>query len=123
MSSKKDKGKAKADAPPKEITEKDLQNLAKDVDKIAAKVQHRQEKALAKGQPVKEKKIDPAQEAEMRKKLEQMVQALANMEQSGAIKTSGRKDIADHKFWNTQPVPQHGKILSPRPLFPSVSWN
>jgi len=110
MPSKKDKGKAKAtDAPPKEITQKDLEKLAKDVDKIASKVQHRQEKALAKGEPIKEKKIDPAKEAEMRKKIEAMVQALSNMEQTGAIKASGRKDMGDHKFWNTQPVIQHGE--------------
>jgi glycylpeptide N-tetradecanoyltransferase len=110
MSPKIDKGKAKAaDAPPKEVTEKDLLKLAKDVDKITSRVQHRQEKALAKGEPIKEKKIDPAKEAEMRKKIEDMVQSLAKMEQIGAIKTSGRKDLGDHKFWNTQPVPQHGE--------------
>ncbi|CAO3681504.1 unnamed protein product [Umbelopsis ramanniana] len=122
MPSKKDKGKGKAtDAPPKEITQKDLEKLAKDVDKIASKVQHRQEKALAKGEPIKEKKINPAKEAEMRKKIEAMVQALSNMEQSGAIKASGRKDMGDHKFWNTQPVIQHGEDFTEEgPIDPSV---
>ncbi|CAO3658568.1 unnamed protein product [Umbelopsis vinacea] len=60
MSPKIDKGKAKAaDAPPKEVTEKDLLKLAKDVDKITSRVQHRQEKALAKGEPIKEKNLIP----------------------------------------------------------------
>jgi hypothetical protein len=108
MSQKRDKGKAKADAPPKEITEKDLQKLAGSIDKIAGKVQARQEKALAKGEAPKEKKVDPAKEAEMRKKVEQMLQALSTMEQTGAIKASGHKDMGSHQFWNTQPVPQYG---------------
>ncbi|CAM0143015.1 glycylpeptide N-tetradecanoyltransferase [Umbelopsis sp. WA50703] len=121
MSQKRDKGKAKADAPPKEITEKDLQKLAGSIDKIAGKVQARQEKALAKGEAPKEKKVDPAKEAEMRKKVEQMLQALSTMEQTGAIKASGHKDMGSHQFWNTQPVPQYGEnITEEGPIEPSV---
>ncbi|KAG2183228.1 hypothetical protein INT43_006232 [Umbelopsis isabellina] len=121
MPQKKDKGKAKADAPPKEITEKDLQKLASSIDKIAGKVQARQEKALAKGEAPKEKKVDPVKEAEMRKKVEQMLQALSTMEQTGAIKASGQKDMGSHQFWNTQPVPQYGEnITEEGPIEPSV---
>ncbi|KAI9254782.1 acyl-CoA N-acyltransferase [Helicostylum pulchrum] len=75
-------------------TEKELKDLVKKVDKLVTK-------SPATG----EKSTDPQSEALMRAQLKQMMESMALMEKSGMVKSTGKKDVGDHKFWNTQPVP------------------
>ncbi|CAO3608419.1 unnamed protein product [Cunninghamella blakesleeana] len=56
--------------------------------------------------------------AALRAQLEAMMQAMALQEGSGSKQ---KKDMTDHKFWNTQPVPKHGEeITEMGPIEPSV---
>ncbi|MBM6386411.1 MAG: hypothetical protein JSY10_20860 [Paenibacillus sp.] len=82
----------------KQPTEKELKDLVKKVDKLVSK-------RPATG----EKSTDPQSEALMRAQLKQMMESMALMEKSGMVKSTGKKDVGDHKFWNTQPVPSFSK--------------
>ncbi|KAI9282766.1 acyl-CoA N-acyltransferase [Sporodiniella umbellata] len=57
----------------------------------------------------------------MKQQLQQLMANMSMLEQSGLVKTSGKKDIGDHKFWNTQPVPKHDEdIQDSGPIEPNV---
>lgn len=90
----------------KQPTEKELKDLVKKVDKLVSKADAKGVSGNASG-----KKADPQAEALMRAQLKQMMESMALMEKSGLVKTTGKKDVGDHKFWNTQPVPSFSKLL------------
>lgn len=85
----------------KQPTEKELKDLVKKVDKLVTKSNEKK----AEGS----KSADPQSEALMRAQLKQMMESMALMEKSGMVKATGKKDVGDHKFWNTQPVPSFSK--------------
>ncbi|KAI8364705.1 acyl-CoA N-acyltransferase [Radiomyces spectabilis] len=115
MSDKKQEGKKP------EVTEKELENMALRVEKLAAKAQKSEVKDMMKGESSSSSKGSAKNEAEMRAKLMSMMQKLALMEQTGALKAPGKKDMGDHKFWNTQPVPKHDEqVTEVGPIEPSV---
>ncbi|KAG0170108.1 glycylpeptide N-tetradecanoyltransferase [Apophysomyces sp. BC1015] len=72
----------------------------------------RDSKELIKNGESSSKRVSFDQQAEMRAKLESMMQNLAMMEQAELLKASGRKTMEDHKFWNTQPVPKHDEEVT-----------
>jgi len=94
----------------KQPTEKELQDLAKKVDKL---VSSKKVKQLMKN-PSAAVAASGSNEAEqteaMKAQLRQMMESMALLERAGKIKTSGKKDMGDHQFWKTQPVPRYGKF-------------
>lgn len=88
----------------KQPTEKELNNLVKKVDKLVSK---KKASDLVKSST---SNTNPESEAMMKAQLRQMMESMALMEKAGLVKTTGKKDMGDHKFWNTQPVPNLGKL-------------
>lgn len=89
----------------KQPTEKELKDLAKKVDKLVSK---KKATDLVKSSS---SEANPQSEAMMKAQLRQMMESMALMEKAGLVKTKGKKDMGDHKFWNTQPVPNLGKWI------------
>ena len=89
----------------KQPTEKELKDIAKKVDKLVSK---KKATDLVKSSG---SSSNPEQEALMKAQLRQMMESMALMEKAGLVKTTGKKDMGDHKFWNTQPVPAIGKVI------------
>jgi glycylpeptide N-tetradecanoyltransferase len=95
-------------AEDKQPTEKDLKNLVEKVDKL---VSSKKVKQLIKNPSTANGSTSNADsEAKMKAQLQQMMESMALLERAGKIKTVGKKDVGDHKFWNTQPVPSHGNM-------------
>lgn len=93
-------------------SEKDLDKLTKKVDKLVTKAQKKQVEEMLSGSSTSSSEKAPSKkEAEMRAQLQNMLKNLALMEEAGLLRSGagGKKSMADHKFWSTQPVPQHGK--------------
>jgi glycylpeptide N-tetradecanoyltransferase len=90
----------------KQPTEKELKNLVEKVDKL---VSSKKTKELIKN-PAQGSSSNADAEAKMKAQLRQMMESMALLEKAGKIKTTGKKDVGDHKFWNTQPVPSHGNL-------------
>ncbi len=89
----------------KQPTEKELNDLVKKVDKLVSKKKASDLVKTASNS----KSTNPESEALMKAQLRQMMEGMALMEKAGLVKTTGKKDMGDHKFWNTQPVPSLGK--------------
>lgn len=88
----------------KQPTEKDLQDLAKKVDKL---VSSKKVKDLMKNPP-SGSSGNPQNEALMRAQLRQMMESMALLEQANK---STKKDMGSHQFWKTQPVPAYSKSI------------
>lgn len=88
----------------KQPTEKELKDLVKKVDKLVSKKSVNEVLQTPSGSS-----SNPEAEAKMKAQLQQMMASMALMEKAGMVKTTGKKDVGDHKFWNTQPVPNIGK--------------
>ncbi|KAI7895080.1 acyl-CoA N-acyltransferase [Mucor mucedo] len=84
----------------KQPTEKELKDLVKKVDKLVSKKSVKEALQTPSGSS-----SNPEAEAKMKAQLQQMMASMALLEKSGMVKTTGKKDVGDHKFWNTQPVP------------------
>lgn len=84
-------------------TEKELQDLAKKVDKLVKKTEKLKSTSASSSTP------SSSQEATLQQ-LRQMMKDMAMLEQSDPT-MAGRKSMTDHKFWNTQPVPSHGTLF------------
>lgn len=93
-------------ADKKQPTEKEIQDLAKKVDKL---VSSKKVKDLMKSSPAGSSSNNPQNEALMKAQLRQMMESMALLEQAGKIKTSGKKEMGSHAFWKTQPVPAYSK--------------
>ncbi|KAI8988140.1 acyl-CoA N-acyltransferase [Mycotypha africana] len=95
----------------REPTEKEIQDLAKKVDKLVSSKKVKQ--LLKDPQSVAASSSSGNKPNEVAKlaQLKQMMENLALLEQAGRIKTTGRKDIGDHQFWKTQPVPRHDEEI------------
>lgn len=89
----------------KQPTEKELKDLVKKVDKLVSK---KKATDLVKSSS-SSSEANSQSEAMMKAQLRQMMESMALMEKAGLVKTKGKKDMGDHKFWNTQPVPNLGK--------------
>ncbi|KAI8877033.1 N-myristoyl transferase [Backusella circina FSU 941] len=83
-------------------TEKEIQDLAKKIDKITSKAQ----KQIGKAGDVSSSGSDSAVVAQQKQQLRQMMESMALLERAGMIQPGVKKDISNHEFWNTQPVPQ-----------------
>lgn len=86
----------------KQPTEKELKKLVEKVDKLVSK---KSVKEALQNPPAAS---NSESEALMKAQLQQMMASMALMEKSGMVKSTGKKDVGDHKFWNTQPVPSIG---------------
>ncbi|KAF7723798.1 hypothetical protein EC973_001582 [Apophysomyces ossiformis] len=53
------------------------------------------------------KRVSFDSQSEMRAKLAAMMQNMALLEQAELLKGNRKKTMEEHRFWNTQPVPQH----------------
>lgn len=88
-------------------TEKEIKDLVKKVDKLVKKVDKvKPNAATASGSNSAQ---SAESEAKMKAQLKQMMESMALMERAGKIKTTGKKDMGDHQFWKSQPVPRYGK--------------
>jgi glycylpeptide N-tetradecanoyltransferase len=85
-------------------TEKEIQDLAKKIDKITTKAQ----KQIAKADEASGSS-DSAAVAQQKQQLRQMMESMALLERAGMTQPGVKKDMANHEFWNTQPVPQMSK--------------
>jgi glycylpeptide N-tetradecanoyltransferase len=87
-------------------TEKEIQDLAKKIDKITTKAQ----KQIAKADEASVSSAsDSAAVAQQKQQLRQMMESMALLERAGMVQPGVKKDMANHEFWNTQPVPQMSK--------------
>ncbi|KAI9028347.1 acyl-CoA N-acyltransferase [Phycomyces nitens] len=110
----------KAETP--KVDEEELARLTAKVEKLVKKSQTKELQNLIKGK--QSASNDPAasqNEDAMRQKIQAMMQNLALMEQSGQLKNAHKKEMGDHKFWNTQPVPKHDELVTAvGPIEPSI---
>ena len=86
----------------------ELNKLASKMEKVVNKAQKKQvQEQLSGKQPsnASSSAADVKKQAELRQQLQNMMKNLALMEQSSS---SVAKTMGDHRFWNTQPVPQYG---------------
>ncbi|CEI95551.1 Putative Glycylpeptide N-tetradecanoyltransferase [Rhizopus microsporus] len=97
-------------------TEKELQDLAKKVDKLVKKTEKLKSTSASSSAP------SSSQEATLQQ-LRQMMKDMAMLEQSDPT-MAGRKSMTDHKFWNTQPVPSHDEhITESGPIEPDIPYD
>ncbi|KAI8087658.1 acyl-CoA N-acyltransferase [Gilbertella persicaria] len=104
-------------------TEKEIQDLAKKVDKLVSSKKVKQlmknPSAAAAAGP-----SDPQQAEALKAQLRQMMESMALLERSGKIKTTGKKDLGSHQFWKTQPVPAYEEdIVESGPIEPDTPYD
>lgn len=97
-------------ADDKQPTEKDLKNLVDKVDKLVSSKKVNQMIKNPSAASASSSSSNADSEARMKAQLRQMMESMALLEKAGKIKTAGKKDVGDHTFWNTQPVPSHGNL-------------
>ncbi|KAI8647223.1 acyl-CoA N-acyltransferase [Parasitella parasitica] len=96
----------------KQPTEKELQDLAKKVDKLVSSKKAQQ---LMKNPPAtaaSSGRSEIEQTEAMKAQLRQMMESMALLERAGKVKSSGKKDMGDHQFWKTQPVPSYDESIN-----------
>ncbi|KAI9484034.1 MAG: acyl-CoA N-acyltransferase [Benjaminiella poitrasii] len=107
----------------KTSTEKELQDLAKKVDKLVSSKKVQQ---IMKNPPAasSSEASNSQSDALMRTQLRQMIESMALLERTAKIKSGGKKDINDHQFWKTQPVPRHDEdIIESGPIEPDIPYD
>ncbi|KAG2201399.1 hypothetical protein INT46_010393 [Mucor plumbeus] len=96
----------------KQPTEKELKDLAKKVDKLVSSKKVKQLMKNPSAAVAASGSNETEQTEAMKAQLRQMMESMALLERAGKIKSSGKKDMGDHQFWKTQPVPRYDENIN-----------